>query len=222
VCLIRHLQQCELATVTFNSTNTTATITAKGFELVEGTTANPLTIFVTSTCYDLLDLRSELADDLESHGHIVRLSDDWERFVVSAQTNSIDTCLQNLAYCDVAVCILDRRYGPPLPKDSTYPGISATHAELNYARKKQIPIFFYIRDRAEDEYKQLQSNSKYKLNWVQNKWKKEWSKLVDYAFKLPEGVDYSNWRERFSTVVDLKKIVAKQLDDYRKNQNRHG
>ena len=41
-------------------------------------TQNTVDVFLSSTCYDLADLRTELRHFLEKNAFIVRLSDDFE------------------------------------------------------------------------------------------------------------------------------------------------
>jgi hypothetical protein len=208
----------------WNSPESTTALTASGLAVFEtGSTFSPITVFLSSTCYDLLDLRFELASYLESQGAIVKLSDDWERFDVEGRDNSIDTCLQNLEQSDVVFCILDRRYGGVIP-DGTYAGRSATHVELLRAREEMTPVYFFIRDKAELDYRQLRQNADYKPEWVSERdpdKQANWLELVEMAFKLPTEKNYSNWRDQFKTVVDLKRVAAKRLSDYARSQRDH-
>jgi hypothetical protein len=69
-----------------------------------------ITVFVSSTCYDLPDLRPELGRFLTENGFLVKLSEDpTSAFVVEPEDHSISSCLNNVEASDVVVCIIDRR-----------------------------------------------------------------------------------------------------------------
>src|SRR5690242_2805361 len=92
-------------------------------------------VFISSTCYDLADLRRELRAFLEQNGFTVAVSDDpRSAFYVEPTQDSISSCLLNVETSDAVVLVIDRRYGG-LIKDGPHAGRSATHAELQHARK---------------------------------------------------------------------------------------
>ncbi len=72
-------------------------------------------VFISSTCYDLIDVRCELDDFLKSLGLLPVLSDSYlSDFEVQYDKNSIETCLVNVRSADIVIVILDKRYGPRL------------------------------------------------------------------------------------------------------------
>jgi hypothetical protein len=74
-------------------------------------------IFVSSPCYDLIDLRAELHEDLNDLGVEAIFSDIKEsgfEVVADPATNSIETCLVNVRNSDRVAIILSQRYGPLL------------------------------------------------------------------------------------------------------------
>ena len=78
------------------------------------------TVFVSSTVYDLLDLRAEVERHLRDLGLVPLLSDSaTSGFEVAPNSNSIESCLANVRNADHFVCILSQRYGPSL-KDAGY------------------------------------------------------------------------------------------------------
>jgi nucleoside 2-deoxyribosyltransferase len=142
-------------------------MTAGGYEAIESRLLSPtITVFISSTCYDLLDLRAELADFLESKGFIVKVSDDPYRFDVEPTKDSIQSCLRNVETADVVVCVLDRRYGPLLPPHNEP---SATHAEVNHARGFGKPVYSFGRDRALLAFDQLKNDPNAKSRWVEER-----------------------------------------------------
>ncbi len=198
-------------------------ITGEGYAEIESRSLLPsLRVFVSSTCYDLLDLRQELAAHLESLGCIVRLSEDFDRFEVSGVEDAIETCLQNLDQSDIVICVLDRRYGWIVPSGPLQ-GKSVTHAEIERGRTLGKSIFFFVRDKAELDYRQLKKNPGYEPQWVEPtnpSDRSRWLEMVDTVFELPAEGRYSNWRDQFLSVVDMKKIVSKRVTDFQKQRAR--
>lgn len=190
-------------------------VTPKGFEVVQRTgLGSPLTIFISSTCHDLKDARAELAEHLESLGHRVLMSDDPLRFDVAPDRDSIESCLFNVEKSDLVVCLIDQRYGPPLGTE-TYATVSATHAEINHARERGVPIFYCIRKEAFQEYSVLKRDQNATTVWVEPRNSENrinWFSFVSECVSLPrEKGGRSNWADQFSTSVDLKKIVAARV-----------
>jgi Domain of unknown function (DUF4062) len=178
---------------------------------------NKIRVFVSSTCYDLLDLRSEIRRFLEDNGFSVALSEDPNSpFIVDPTDNSIATCLTNVESSDVVVCLLDRRYGGRLDVEP-YKGLSATHAEIRKARAIGKPVFFFIRDRAWLEYQQLQGDPSYDSKWVETRDpdnRRSWFQFVQEVSALPQTHSMSNWCDMFSSSVDLRSLVLKRLCDH--------
>ena len=191
-------------------------MTVDGYKAIESRLLAPsVSVFISSTCYDLLDLRAELAEFLESKGFIVKVSDDPYRFEVDPTGDSIQSCLRNVETADVVVCIVDRRYGPLLPPNNE---LSATHTEVRRARELRKPVYTFGRDRALLAFDQLKTDPNTKSRWVEEKgdnltrWIAFVEELRDLRRAQTDG--HSNWFDQFSTVGDLKKLVLKRLGEY--------
>jgi hypothetical protein len=173
-------------------------------------------VFLSSTCYDLGDLRAELADMLRRYSFLVRVSEDYESdFRVHGHMDSIASCLLNVEASDVVVCILDRRYGPSLPGSHQYGGISATHAEIRHAHSVGKPIFTFVRDKAIADYDHILRDPSFEPKWIDKKLKDEMEKLIRERQDLAVAIaaPRSNWFDTFKNVVDLKAMVLKRLLD---------
>ena len=108
-------------------------------------------VFISSTIYELLDLRSELYEFLTASGYDVVMSEIGSSgFEVTENLSSIECCLSNVRSCDVLILIADRRYGPALEKYG-YDKRSATHLEYDVAIESKIPVYVYLRDRTDAE-----------------------------------------------------------------------
>lgn len=165
-------------------------------------------IFVSSTCYDLIDVRAELKVALKNSGLTPVMSDQPDtEFVVGGDTNSIETCLVNLRDCERCIVILSQRYGPSL-KGAGFDDVSATHLEYNEAIKARIPVNVYARDRLMADFEHWKKNPKSKSLWSKDSdhlfpWMlKHWNLNTDAK---------PNWLAPFTSSVDLCDRVLTDL-----------
>lgn len=108
-------------------------------------------VFVSSTIYDLIDLRAEVEAHLRSCGLVPVLSDrPGEDFRTNGTEDSIELCLANLRTCVAYVGILSSRYGRRIGRG--YADQSATEIEYREARLLNIPIHMFVRDRLEADF----------------------------------------------------------------------
>ncbi len=172
-------------------------------------------VFISSTVYDLIDVRSEITEQLRELNVVPVLSDDkLSDFRIQHNVNSIETCLVNLESCDEIIILLDRRYGPKL--GDYYQNISATHLEYRHAVKLKKPIHMYVRDKLEAEFsiwKRNKNDSVVDFTWVPNK-ETDLFKLIDEHRTLKHDAESSNWYSTFSTSIDLKAAINKYFKQH--------
>lgn len=168
-------------------------------------------IFISSTCYDLIDIRAELEAQLRTQGLEPILSDsNTSDFSIQPEMHSIETCLANVRDSDCVLVIISQRYGPTL--EVIEEGVSATHLEYLEAQKCGKPIIMYVRDRLIGEFESWRKNkgSDLKTSWCRDKNKLKLFEWIEAHKELkPEG--RSNWFWTFKDSIDLKKRVAKDL-----------
>jgi hypothetical protein len=144
------------------------------------------------------------------------MSEDYEsEFVASGKNDSVSSCLQNVEAAEAFVCVLDRRYGPPLPAGHSFAGVSATHAEILHARANGKAIFTFVRERSYIDHEQILGDATFKPKWIDPKSKDELAKLIKEQRDLAAAVaaKRSNWFDQFKTSADLKHLVLKRLFD---------
>jgi hypothetical protein len=171
-------------------------------------------VFISSTVYDLIDIRAELSEHLKNMGITPVISDDkLSDFRVQHDVNSIETCLVNVESCDEVILILDQRYGPTLEK-SGYEAVSATHLEYQRAKEKNIPVRVFVRDRLEADFTIWKRNGSVvkKLSWVKDQ--KDWKlfEILDDHKKLDADATTSNWYFTFTSSIDLKAAITKHFE----------
>lgn len=175
-------------------------------------------VFVSSTCYDLVDLRAELHEDLRDLGVEALFSDLKESdFVVPADPdiNSIEACLVNVRQSDVLIVILSQRYGPKL--GPAFGDLSATHCEYSEARILKKPVHFYVRDRLDGDYSTWRRNGSkpdFTGAWCGKDGVKGLFVMIDAHRQLvgPDGTASSNnWYSTFVNSVDLRADIRRRL-----------
>jgi hypothetical protein len=115
--------------------------------------SRPKRIFISSTCFDLIDARAELKRALQEQGYVVYASDAPD-FPVHPGYSPTENCLQVVSESDIYVLIIHTRYGAvfegslgfPLPLDLEGTPISITFAEYLTAREKGIEVRVWVRD----------------------------------------------------------------------------
>ncbi len=166
-------------------------------------------VFVSSTCFDLIDLRAELEVYLKELGVIPVLSDRLHsEFDVAPNHHSIENCLINVRKCDTVLVVLSRRFGSDLSAYG-YPGKTATELEYETARLHDIPTRVYVRDRLAADHSVWKEWSKQgrvgvpPLKWVSN----GDTKLLDFIER--HGAPAAgNWYWPFRDSVELKCRIA--------------
>lgn len=95
-------------------------------------------IFVSSTCFDLSQIRSDLSDFISSIGYLPILS-EYSSFPIDPNSDTLENCRHNVENADIFLLILGNRYG--FQMDS---GKSVTNMEYMYAQSLGIPVYIFI------------------------------------------------------------------------------
>ena len=154
-------------------------------------------VFVSSTCYDLKQIRHFIEDDL---GYEAILS-EYDSFPIDPDKDTINNCLRVVEQrADIMVLIVGGRYG----YITDHGNKSITNLEYLRAKSKGIPIFVFV-DRKVIDILPI---------WKKNK-TADFSNVVDSS-KIFEFVDLlrnkdSNWVHEFNTGKDIKNCLKKQL-----------
>jgi len=156
-------------------------------------------VFVSSTCYDLNQVRADLRRFLENMSFDAVLSES-PAFPVSPQISPVENCLlavKNRA--DIFVLIVGSRYG-----SQNKSGKSVTNLEYNEAKAKGIPVYVFV--------------SKQILNALPI-WKKNPNadytdfvntpKLFEFVETLRSSEDH--WVFEFDEVIHIIETLRRQL-----------
>lgn len=95
-------------------------------------------IFVSSTCYDLSQVRADLHDFILSLGFQPSLS-EYNTFPIDPSSDTLKNCIDNVSSSDIFILIIGTRYGYV-----TDNGKSITNTEYLYAKQIGIPVYIFI------------------------------------------------------------------------------
>ena len=170
-------------------------------------------VFVSSTVYDLVDLRAELYEFFRNDLRMNPMMSDFSlsAFDISQAKNNLETCLINVRSCDIYCIVLSQRYGSIIP--DLDPEFSVTHLEYLEAKKAHKRILFFVRDKLEADYRTWLANKKapeLKLVWLQSGEDKLLEIIEDFE-RSADGRNRSNWIITFKNIVDLKAALLKEL-----------
>jgi len=167
-------------------------------------------IFISSTIYDLIDVRAELYTLFKEMGMDPVMSEALDsKFEVFTDKNSIETCLVNLDNSDFVILILSQRYGASL-SNVGYGEFSATHLEYQRAVEHRKSIYMYVRDRLEADFsiwKKAEKKDKISYGWVRQEDIKLFELLCQHS-ELTRERPNTNWYKTFRDSVELKRIIT--------------
>ena len=158
-------------------------------------------VFVSSTCYDLKQIRQDIRDFIEDDLGYEAILSEYDSFPIDPDKDTINNCLRVVEQrADIMVLIVGGRYG----YITDHGNKSITNLEYLRAKSKGIPIFVFI-DRKVIDILPI---------WKKNK-TADFSNVVDSS-KIFEFVDLlrnkdSNWVHEFNTGKDIKNCLKKQL-----------
>lgn len=103
--------------------------------------AHKPTIFVSSTCYDLKQIRQNLKDFIENELGYEAILSEYDSFPINPDINTVNNCIRVVEErADIFVLIIGGRYGYVSPNNNK----SITNMEYLRARSKGIPIFAFV------------------------------------------------------------------------------
>ncbi|NML63522.1 DUF4062 domain-containing protein [Massilia sp. RP-1-19] len=113
-------------------------------------------VFVSSTCFDLSEVREQLTRFILSYGFDPVLSENGDVFY-KPDCHTHESCLHEVANCQLFILIIGGRFGGEYIADRTK---SITNAEYAAARQCNIPIFTYVRSGVLANHHLYQQNRK--------------------------------------------------------------
>jgi len=156
-------------------------------------------VFVSSTCYDLKQVRNDLKIFLEGHGLEAVLS-EFDSFPVDPNASNLDNCLRAVeAKADIFVLIVGGRYG----SDSSQ-GKSITNLEFLTAKAKGTPAYVFVLRSILDILPVWNANPSANFSGVVDS-----PKLFEFVVSLRDGGD--TWVFPFDAAQDVCAALRTQF-----------
>jgi Domain of unknown function (DUF4062) len=167
-------------------------------------------VMVSSTCYDLKQVRQDLRPFLEDGmGYAVMLSEHVD-FPVDATSEAVENCKKQVKdQADVMVLIIGGRYG----SIEHWSGRSITNLEYLVAREKRIPIYVFIEQRVLDLLPGWKADASRDFSDTMDN-----PRLFDFIEEV--RTTHSRWTFPFNEVGDIVTVLrtqfaVAQLDGFR-------
>ena len=156
-------------------------------------------IFISSTCYDLSQVRQDLRDFISGLGHTPIMSEQND-FPIDPQLDNWENCINAVKkYADIFVLIIGNRYGAVGET-----GKSITNTEYLNAVQKGIPIYTFS----------LKQMTTLLPLWEKNP-TADFSNVVDnnriFEFLSEVRKKSGRWNFEFENVRDIEETLRKQL-----------
>lgn len=156
-------------------------------------------IFISSTCYDLSQLRSDIRDFAQAIGFEPILS-EFDSFPINPSQNTIQNCLGVVRdKADIFVLIIGNRYG-----STTEAGKSVTNLEYMEAVSRGIPIYVFVKREIISLLPIWKSNPNADFSATVDS-----PKLLEFVSKLRDGGEI--WVSPFSSAQEIIQTLRQQL-----------
>ena len=169
-------------------------------------------IFVSSTCYDLSEVRDNLYSFIENLGYIPVFSDKNDVFY-HPDLHSHESCIKEIETCQIFILIIGGRFGGKYIYDTEK---SIVNAEYEAATKLNIPIFTFIKRETHEDHRFYISNKRSKpelyreLNYPAIDKQETAIKIFEFIDEVRKS-DINNAYFTFEFARNIREILKKQF-----------
>ncbi|MDP2225493.1 DUF4062 domain-containing protein [Nitrosomonas sp.] len=111
-------------------------------------------VFLSSTCYDLANVRDTVRGFIETFGLEPCLSDHGDVFY-HPDLHTHESCVNEIGNCDLFILVIGGKFGGTYVSD---PKKSIVNAEYAAARELNIPVFTFVKRDVLDDHRLYQKN----------------------------------------------------------------
>lgn len=156
-------------------------------------------IFVSSTCYDLEEVRLGISEFIDELGYTSILS-NLDDFPVNPNKEAIENCTDTVGKeADIFILIIGNRYGY-----ITESGFSVTNLEYIEAKRKNIPIYIFIRKQTMNYFNAWKNNKSIVLDNIVDS-----NKVFNFIETVRERDN--SWCFEFEQLASIKAILKTQF-----------
>ena len=116
-------------------------------------------VFISSTCYDLSEVRDSLVSFIQTFGFEPVLSDRGDVFY-HPDLHTHASCINEISNCQLFILIIGGRFGGTYVMD---PKKSIVNAEYSAAKEVGTPVFSFIKRDVLDDHRLYQKNKNKKI-----------------------------------------------------------
>lgn len=156
-------------------------------------------VFISSTCYDLKQIRTDISNFIENDLGYQFLRSEHPSFPVNPDIDTIENCKEQVRNCDLMLLIIGGRYGS-IPENEIK---SVTNMEYLTAKSKHIPTFIFVVNNILSVYPIWESNPNSDFSRVVDS-----NKLFDFIKSIKNE---SQWIFPFETAQDIISILRTQF-----------
>ena len=149
-------------------------------------------MFLSSTCYDLAEVRDAVERWAETKGYSPMLS-DRANFPVDINMHRHDVCLANAKTADLFILLVAGRFGAPYYADSN---ISITWAEYRAASESGVPMAVFVDERVWNERQRHRAHPEEKLEFTKN------SKIFAFLSEIQDS-SHGYWMEIYDDIAAI-------------------
>lgn len=169
-------------------------------------------VFVSSTCYDLSEVRDSLESFIKSFNYVPVLSDKGDVYY-NPDLHTHDACLKEVESCQLFVLIIGGRFGGEYHKDkkdvNSTPK-SITNREYQIAKTCGMPVFTFVKRNVMDNHLFYKDNMKHnpevKSIYYSAIEKQEYAQMI---FDFIDEVRHSSENNSFFSFDYAKEIQEK-------------
>lgn len=140
-------------------------------------------VFISSTCFDLAEVRDSLISFCQGFGFEVVMSDKGDVFY-HPDLHTHESCINEVSNCQIFILIIGGRFGGKYKVD---PSKSITNAEYNAAKEIGIPVFTFVKEDVLSDHHVFQRNKG-----------KEFSSGIEYP-----SIEKQTYAENIFNFIDI-------------------
>lgn len=163
-------------------------------------------VFISSTCYDLSEVRDTLVTFIKSFGFEDALSERGDVFY-HPDLHTHESCIREITNCHLLILIIGGRFGGTYTADTSK---SIVNAEYEAARELNIPVFTFVKKDVLHDHKLYERNKRNADIVYPSIEKKEYAKNIFEFINVVRKSPVNNGLFDFQFSRDIEELLKKQ------------
>ncbi len=163
-------------------------------------------VFISSTCYDLSEVRDALVTFINSFGFEDALSERGDVFY-HPDLHTHESCMREISNCHLLILIIGGRFGGTYTADTSK---SIVNAEYEAARQLNIPVFTFVKKDVLSDHKLYERNKNKDDIIYPSIEKKEYAKNIFEFINVVKKSPINNGLFDFQFSRDIEDLLKKQ------------